>query len=158
MKVWSTVTSSSTLLTPFFDNCAHYINKWHCHSADINAVSWVCETIKVPQWYDVEASLNFFSTFDSSLITFNENLLFNEFGHLKNIMEQHIQEWNSTNISIQQRWTQIFKQCKDTHINFEIISKIIEFVMCLYLALMRVWSASSVWWIHFGLIIKVVWI
>lgn len=132
----------------FFDACINYVNKWNRSNANLNKFCWICVK-EVPKWSDVENSLIFFSNQDKNLITLNENLLFDEFVHVKNIMLTHIQEWNENKIPITDRWLQIFHKCTEYHIDCENLSKMIHFVLSLpgtNACVERIFSLVNMYW------------
>lgn len=102
----------------------------------------------MPEWSDVQASIGFFSDYES-VIGLNENVLFDEFLHVKKIICQNIEDWNARKLPVSQCWVAIFQQCKDLHIIVDNICKMVEFVLCVpgtnaYVE--RIFSLMNMYW------------
>ena len=102
----------------------------------------------MPEWSDVDGSVDFFSNYES-VTCLNENVLFDEFFHVRKIIHQNIQDWTSRKLTVFQCWIEIFQQCRESHIKVDNVFEMLEFVLCIpgtTASVERIFSLMNMYW------------
>lgn len=82
-------------------------------------------------WEQVEGTLEF-SVEREILSHDHDDGLFDQYGYLKQfVTAAEIHSWNSAKASTEARWVECFQHFQQNNIPFDIISNVIEYVLCL---------------------------
>lgn len=99
---------------------------------ELDCISWAALR-KTPTWTDIEAVMkrlskqNLYDANDT-----NAKQLHKEFGFVKNYCgEAKIKQWNADKVEVSTRWVEIFQHLDSESCDYEEITKIAEFVLCL---------------------------
>ncbi|OCT74690.1 hypothetical protein XELAEV_18033677mg [Xenopus laevis] len=114
----------------FYNTGVDYLNAWCTHFDHIDKTE--CVLLKnVPDRQFFEEAVQFFKS-KSDLLDIKEDDLFDEISCLKCLTtDTKLQEWNSDNLSICERWSQIFFHFKEKMVPYLELQKLVEITFCL---------------------------
>lgn len=113
----------------FYETCIDYLNKWDKSFEDIAAFEWILLR-KPPLWSQIQDCLPV--VLEISKITINESELFDETCFLKNYVTiEKINYWKNKEITLSEKWVEIFYFFNEKNISTKNISKLVQFFLCL---------------------------
>jgi hypothetical protein len=111
----------------FYETSLEYVNKWKCSLGNTEKCKWVLLR-KIPEWKGIQHSLN------EELITrtaTGETRVFDQWAFIKAIVVRWLDAWNEENISVSERWVQIFSEMSEKCLDFQDFCNVVEFILCL---------------------------
>uniref|UniRef100_A0AAQ6A1P8 HAT C-terminal dimerisation domain-containing protein n=2 Tax=Amphiprion ocellaris TaxID=80972 RepID=A0AAQ6A1P8_AMPOC len=113
----------------FYDCCISYLQEWGSPFRDLKCLSWTLLD-HTPEWDEVESSLRYVST-KLPQTDISETELFDEVTSVKTYTSEKLEQWNTTSTTADERWAEMFRHFKQSHVPFKNISALCQFAMCL---------------------------
>lgn len=115
---------------PYSENALDYLASWTQEFGLFQDFSWV-SLRNFPSWAEVKISMKKVAEktpFDEHE---NSSKVLEQYSYIKNYCnEEKLSEWNSKNLTTDERWVEIFKYMETQNVPFIEFSQIIEFVIC----------------------------
>ncbi|CAH1984451.1 unnamed protein product [Acanthoscelides obtectus] len=109
----------------FYSNCVTYLKNWSENLSELKLFGWV-NLKKQVSWAEILSSCEAFKDYIGPIL--NQDELFDEVSLIRtNVTEDKIVDWNSRNISTEDRWLEVFQK-ESALKNLKILC---EFVFCL---------------------------
>ncbi|XP_042144957.1 uncharacterized protein LOC121832984 [Ixodes scapularis] len=96
----------------FYGTCIEYLEKWQDSYGATANLKWVLLR-KMPEWQEIQSSLEELLSF-LELTTKEdfEEALFHQWTIVKKSIEKKLEDWNSSGITVSERWVEVFKEMK----------------------------------------------
>lgn len=117
-------------ITNFYQTCIDYLNQWDKAFRDVEILYWILLR-NMLSWDKIEKTLSYLNEFRNDLKINNEDL-FDEVSCVKNFANnEKIEDWRVKNISVDERWIEIFNHFKKHVVAYKNILILVEFCLCL---------------------------
>ena len=118
------------IATEFYKTCIDYLDQWSGDLEELVNMQWALLK-EVPQWVDVEKTVEFVIEKQLFNPEFHSDL-FDNFACASNyINDDKIAEWNSSKTPSDQRWVEVFTHLKNRNISQKQLIKLIQYIFCL---------------------------
>lgn len=119
------------MVLEFYKTSNEYLQQWTSfNKEELEIFDWATLT-EVPQWEEVQKIMDYL--IEKRYIDSDKDTeIFDEFSLLcKYITSQKLKEWNSLNVSMENRWVEIFQHFRNNNLNHVHFRLIIEYILCL---------------------------
>lgn len=132
---WPKMKEFKRSVTNFYKHCTEYLRKRVEQMDKIDCFQWIC-LYSLIEWADVIKSSDFIYNFEktSDLLEKdkNERELLDEFALLKKyINADKIQQWKENDVTVSERWVDVFKHLSINNIPCKKLLAIVQFALCL---------------------------
>lgn len=117
-----------SFVSSFYNRAHEYLVSWGKQFSEYISYGW-CTLKNLPLWSDVETSIPLIE--NAGNIKIDSSSLFDEFELAKIYITEKLSEWNSNNVSVENRWVETFKVLKEKNVPISILAKVVEFLLCL---------------------------
>jgi hypothetical protein len=140
----------------FYDTFLLYIEKWGNSFEELKIFRWT-QLVNCPTWNDIQKSLTSILKNNKKQTGWNvdEDILFNEYNHVVNVINENLKEWQNNYVRVEERWCAILNTIKfytilnNKRILINNFWKIVEYSLAMpgtNAAIKRVFSITNVLW------------
>lgn len=134
----------------FYDTFIMYIEKWGNTFEELKIFRWT-QLINCPTWNDIQKSLKFILQNNKKQTGWNvdEDILFDEYNHVNNVINENLEEWQNNNVRVEERWCAIYKILNSKNISINNFWFIVEYSLAMpgtNAAIERVFSITNMLW------------
>lgn len=112
----------------FYETAITYIKNWKSPMQELTVLQWTMLFVKFP-WATIENSVSFVS---SNVGELNDGRLFDDFTRMDTYCrKEKLNDWRIRNMSVQDRWMEMFGHSTRESLQFDNLFKIVAFTVCL---------------------------
>lgn len=114
----------------FYKTSYEYLEQWTLFTKELEIFEWASLT-KIPPWEEVQKVMD--SIIEKGFIEGEKDTeVFDEYSLiLKYVTPEKLAQWNKSQVSIENRWVELFKHFRDNNLNHKHFRVIIEYILCL---------------------------
>lgn len=114
----------------FYKISKEYLEQWCQFNTELEVFEWA-NLITVPTWEKIQNVMDLLIE-KEFLSSSQDTGVFDEFSLIsKYVTDQKVTEWNTENITAENRWVEVFKHFKNNNLKYSNFCIIIEYILCL---------------------------